>query len=170
MKTQRTADLLFLFGLTAAAVGGCDADDGDSDSATASATATSGASDVSGGPSSSSTGASTAPPTSGDAGDPCAAIAERSVECESDTDYDTALDYCADTFAYLDATYGGDCVAAYEDVLACVLTLDCKSFNAEPRTGCPAEQQAFEAACGFAGGESTSSGGGTTTDGSTSGG
>lgn len=57
-----------------------------------------------------------------------------------------AASYCADAFTNYEANYGAECVAAFEDWLACLSALTCEEFTgADPV--CEEQATALETAC-----------------------
>ncbi len=101
------------------------------------------------------------PTTAGGGASVCPPFVAKSVECNPEYDYATELGYCTEIFASLETYYGADCVAAFEDALACAATLDCEAFNAEEKSpGCEAEEAAFEELCDLAGGSTGGNGSG----------
>lgn len=61
----------------------------------------------------------------------------------------SAATYCAEAFAAYEASYGAECVAAFEDWLACLSALTCEEFTgADPV--CADQATALETACAAA--------------------
>ncbi len=189
MSTPRLSNLLFLSGFAALAMPGCDSDSDDTETTASNATdgGTDGTTDPGGTTGTGGTTGSgatmdtsgtvsgtvtaTGEPTTATAGGDgvCPALAAKSAECVPEYDYKSELNYCVELFAALEE-YGADCVAAYEEALACASTLDCADFNAKKEpTACAGALDAAEEACGFGGSTGGSSGsdtdGGSGTDG-----
>lgn len=185
MDTTRLSNLLFLSGLAAVGLPGCDPDDGDSDtaaSATASATATatatatdSGGTGGETGDASDSASASASASASGTDGttaatasatdtdtttgtDPTGAGAEVCPEyatwisgCDPRYTYEVALQYCNELSSSL-AMISPECGAAYEELLACAIALDCSTLDQDGiPPECQAQSDAVDTACDFGG-------------------
>lgn len=88
------------------------------------------------------TGETTSETTGG--GSLCEDFANFYAECSEDGTYRSALAYCT---AFLDtaATYGEDCLSAFESVIKCQTAQTCREYN--EGLGCEQEYVAFEAAC-----------------------
>jgi len=86
-----------------------------------------------------STGGVEAPPA-------CVSYGEKITECYNMDEGAKTVKYCADAFMSYEASYGPDCVQAFESWLACLSALDCAEFTG-PDPICQAEQAAIDAAC-----------------------
>jgi hypothetical protein len=76
----------------------------------------------------------------------CATYADLVTMCYDAEAGAGAASYCADAFANYEANYGAECVAAFEDWLACLSALTCEEFTgAEPV--CADQSGALETAC-----------------------
>ncbi len=177
-RDTRVQNLLFLLSAAPIGLG-CviTGDDGDTDAATSAATtnATSGETDPTAATTpmttamtSSATGDSTGTPadstgTPADStgtppettGGPvvpeiCTTYGDQITECYMDMRAGAAAaEYCAEVIAGYEAAYGAECVAAFEDFLACLSALTCDEFTgADPV--CTEQSMAIETACAAA--------------------
>ena len=161
MDASRLSNLLFLSGIAAVGIPGCDTDDGDSSTPTSGSATVGGTGDASGSATegsdgaTSTDGATSGPATSGaetgDNGALCSQYASWVSGCDASYDYETALSYCNQLLENI----GGDdpaCGSAYEELLACAITLDCSTLEqGETPPECQAQRDTFDETCGFGG-------------------
>ncbi len=77
----------------------------------------------------------------------CLTYGDQITECYMDEKAGAAAtEYCAEILAAYEKTYGPDCVAAFEDYLACLSALTCEEFTG-PDPVCEKEGTAIETAC-----------------------
>jgi hypothetical protein len=82
----------------------------------------------------------------GDIPPACVAYGDAIEACFAGYGADAAAS-CANYHATYNENYGAECVAAYEDFLACLSMLTCKELEMDPDTVCVAEQDAQAMAC-----------------------
>lgn len=195
MDTQRLSNLLFLSGLAAVGMSGCDIniDSGDDDTSastsggssgndssgsgdtegSASASASASESDTASSESASASASDTAADSTTSVGTSDTAGSEVCTEyatvfsgCDSAAyPYEASLEYCEYTLGYLGGV-SAECVSAYEELLVCVLALPCeKILSEELPPECQSASDNLQDLCGI-GGTGTSGGSGGSTGGS----
>lgn len=86
------------------------------------------------------------PTTGGDVPPACAAYGDAVTLCYDAEAGASAASYCAEAFANYEMNYGAECVAAFEDWLACLSALTCEELTgADPV--CADQSGALETAC-----------------------
>ena len=93
--------------------------------------------------------------------DPCVGYGDIVTECYSEKEGITAYEYCVEYVADMIAPVGKECVAAYEDYLACLTALSCEEFMM--KDVCLKEIAVVDEACfgeDTEGGSSSGTGGG----------
>ncbi|MCA9637243.1 MAG: hypothetical protein KC420_14550 [Myxococcales bacterium] len=119
-----------------------------SGSGTASGSTTGSTSGTSGSTSGTTTSETTGGSTTGEPPSPlCIGYANKYVECYMNPRYyDPGIAYCEEGLAYY-ATIGADCLAAFEEYVACLSALDCDDFMGD-QVGCANEEDGLNKACG----------------------